>query len=200
VVKLRVVTELLGDVLENGKRRWARDIDTNYLRLPIAQWSWALREAGRSLHLPGIDTSMIHLPRRFQKPTLRDYVRQWRDSSVPQAKRRSEVFESIAKNSVLTFYVFLPETMPISKVVRPPTIRELEDLFNFAGEFTGFSPWGSKWGFGRVRIESTRELNGNEAREACNTSRFQADAGAGRSCREYDAGSARLTGVADVHL
>lgn len=130
-------------VIKNGTLMWEID--------PI-QWRWAMNEALSAMGIRGETSSdYIRLPLYIPCPKVNYYERSYRD---PEGQRKKETFESFRGGSTFT----IPVTILTQKEndyddgSRPPTEKELLEMFTIIGEDIGISPWGSKFGYGRFTV------------------------------------------------
>jgi len=158
-VKLRLTRHMLGQQrTTDGVRRFTRvRSDDNRISLDLQHWSWALREAATSLHLP-VNISTLYPASGIVVPTLVMYTRRWTTKAADGRERpQSEMFEAIRDGTVLTFQ--LVSTAGPEKSDGPaPDVAQITALLNFVGEFIGISQWGNKYGYGRFRVEALRAL------------------------------------------
>lgn len=157
-LRIKITSPWLGDQKSNDKvKRFARNKDRNYLSLNINKWHWACSSAARALNMPAeMNPCDIHFPDKFKSPSLILYRRKWQAGE--DERRREELFESINVGNVLYFDFFVPDQSEKDKK-RAPTLKELQDMLKFIGEYIGLSPWGSRFGYGRFIVEGLAEQN-----------------------------------------
>lgn len=142
-VKLRLFTPVLGGLRpdQGGVRRFQR---TNG-RLLVSQFHFE-ESIGLASHNLGMASAEAFL--RFEHtclpPTIVLYDRRYRAGGAQQR----ELFEAFRKGTVITFKVILRDDIPGC-----PSLPQVQQLFELAGEFAGMSPFGGKFGMGRFSVE-----------------------------------------------
>lgn len=139
-------------------RRFERDdaFKPPRLKIDLAQWYWALGQASEAMGYSNIDQFSVRFEDSMVAPSLELYVRRWDN------RREQEMFESISKGTVLTLHPMLLSSQEPSQGVgkrRPPTTDELGRMMQCVGDMLGLSPWGSKFGYGRFRVDTIEALN-----------------------------------------
>lgn len=156
-LRIKLTSPWLGDQRGNDRvRRFGRsNKDKNYLSLNISRWHWACSSAAKALNLPvEMNPCDVHFPDKFKAPSVILYRRKWKASENDRVKE--ELFESINSGNVLHFDFFVPDQSDKDKK-RAPTLKELQDMLKFVGEYVGLSPWGSRFGYGRFIVEGLAE-------------------------------------------
>ena len=159
-LRVKLTSPMLGAQASPDRvRKMDRPNDDGDIRVDIARWHWAIQEAISSLHMPDVDIHAIRLSKYYKCPTLVLHRRDFKQG----AEKKMEMFESIRKGAELTFDMLLlsspdPTGPRVSKSLRPPTIEELGDIFQFIGDTLGISPWGAQYGYGRFDVLSVREV------------------------------------------
>lgn len=160
VLSCRLDTPFLGNL--HGRDHIMRfdtvkDGEDTFLKVNMAQWRWAVREALDSMGiLADTNVDYIRMPIKLKAPTIRYYS--LRGSSKEGG--RNSVHESFQAGTVLTVPLFLLSALEGSDGMaglfnqRPPTEEEAVECFKTIGECIGLSPWGSKSGFGRFSLET----------------------------------------------
>lgn len=153
-------TDMLGAQQTKERVRRFKRAGVEKLQLELPQWYWAIDQAIEALSIKNVDSFAVRLSDTFVSPTLNLLVRRW--SGGKGKNQEKEMFESINKGTILTFPLLLASsadpTSPLD-AGRPPSIKELEQIFSLIGEMLGLSPWGSKFGYGRFRVESLKEIS-----------------------------------------
>ena len=125
-------------------------------------WRWAMLDAIESLNLE-VDVNMIHLPPGIRLPTLFLFERHYRTRPRPpsnQSKEKTSKHEMIRENSILGFKMNISSPRPGDReTAAPPTIGDLEKIFNHIGEYIGLSPFGNHFGYGRFHVHSISKVN-----------------------------------------
>lgn len=148
-VKIRLTSSWLGS--QNTKdrvRRFRRDKNGRMV-VDLAQWHWAFKQAAEALHMEDVDTTTIYPQDNIVFPTLVLYRRNYTHNN----KQQSEMFEAIRENTVLTFNVLVTGAHGTGSGHQPDEAR-LQDILRFTGMFTGLSPWGGSYGYGRFDVEA----------------------------------------------
>jgi len=120
-------------------------------------WRWAMLDAIESLNL-GVDVNTIHLPPGIRMPTLFLFERKYRTRPRPplnQSKEKTSKHEMIRENSILGFRINISSPRPSDReTAPPPTMGDLEKIYNHIGEYIGLSPFGNQFGYGRFHVHS----------------------------------------------
>jgi hypothetical protein len=151
--QIRLRTPVLGDRRTREQTRlFSKDGHNNWL-ISIPQWRWAFSEAISDMKLTNINPDYIRFESAIRLPKIEMYERRWSDN---KNKQSSEIFESIRKNTKLTFRIIVTSELEPGtysrKDTQPPTIPEIELILKYIGEMLGLSPWGSKFGYGRFTV------------------------------------------------
>ncbi len=150
-MSLRLEEPFLGDQFTRtgSPRRFRRASNSEWLALSIPQWHWALNTAARALG-KRFDADLIRLPESILPPKLVLYNRNF---SGPSGQRCVESFEAIPTRAIITLEVMIG--MPEGKEDdEDATITDVIDMFELVGRTIGLSPWGSRFGYGRFKLEN----------------------------------------------
>ena len=150
-VRLKLTSPFLGNKRTPTQvRRFVRNKED--LAIDLVQWNWALKEAQLALHIEAIDLECVRFPASIRMPAIVAYNRRWDN----KGKEQQEMFEAVREGTVLTVPILITSTSSNS-ALRPPDVEELKNLLNFAGKMLGLSPWGCRFGYGRLYVLSTTE-------------------------------------------
>lgn len=153
-VKIKLTSAWLGQQRTKEQiRRFRKLKPSNNIAIDNAQWQWAFQEAADALHLNHVDVSTIYTDQGFEAPTLQLYNRRYTHNGKPH----QELFESIRENTVITLEMLVTTPTQQNKLTQSPSKSELDQILCFVGRMLGLSPWGSRFGFGRFKIESIEE-------------------------------------------
>lgn len=159
-LKIKLTSQMLGGTVTHEKiRRFDRRRKSSDLALDAVQWRWVIEQAANSLRLP-VRTDAIAIPPGIQAPSFAIYRRHfWRNGTQGKRERVFEDFECINVGAVLTIYLQVADALPgKSQGRRTPTKADVENIFVFAGQFIGLSPWGSNYDYGRFNVLELRTL------------------------------------------
>jgi len=145
-IQIKLTTPLLGDKFTKEKiRRFEKADEDNYLKINRDLWCKAIQEAD-SIKTSGKRIKDILPPDKILSPTLRIYRRMYN-------KRKIDVFESIQKQTVLTFQLAVK-----TKDEQSPDVETVKELFELIGKHIGLSDWGSKFGYGRFKVLYVKDI------------------------------------------
>lgn len=154
-LRLRLTSTMLGDVRVDKTFRFKRSDSEGWLAVDLHVWKWSVGEAWNALGRgPVADVGALRLPTKFELPTLTSFRKPRQGGKLGY-----DFFEAINRNSVLSFEITIPERSE-HEHKRPPNVEETRELFSYIGEHLGLSPWGSKYGYGRFRVESLEPVSG----------------------------------------
>jgi hypothetical protein len=156
-LKLRVTKAWLGDIRrgQDKIRKFQRGHTEDILAFDLPRLQWTLQEACEALHLHHIDIKTIRMEEGLKSPCLISYRRRY----THRKKQQEEFFEAIREGTVLTMQVLVTQPLPNSTSHgKPPTLKELEQIFSFVGSMLGLSPWGGHFGYGRFDIIHLNEI------------------------------------------
>lgn len=149
-LKLRLVTPMLGTrkVPKNPARQLER-VANNRIAINEALWLDQMRLAAKQLGIPFKD-EFVMLDEGFDTPSTNIYKRVYKKTNV-------EYFEAISKNNVLNIDIILRDDLPGCC-----SVIELKNILELVGKFFGLSPWGSKFGYGKFKVEELKPLKTND--------------------------------------
>jgi len=152
---LKLKTPLLGSQQTKERVRRFRKTESGQISVDPGQFLSNLGVAAEALEFD-ISTDLIRVPDGIKAPQINLYIRSWRDSSG----LRKEDFECVRTGTVLTIPLLIMaghENDPL-----PPTINELHEMLSFMGAWTGLSPWGSKFNYGRFEVQDVAKIESSE--------------------------------------
>jgi hypothetical protein len=148
IVQLRLTSHFLGELRPDhgGIRRFKKDKSG---RVFVNQkfWQDQLSLAARNLNFDVDVRGTVNPPPSILSPSVHFYRRVYSQVNV-------ELFESFLKNTIITFDLMIREDLP-----KCPSLDQLWALWSFTGEHLGLSQFGSKFGFGRFRLETLKAAN-----------------------------------------
>lgn len=170
-IKLRVTSKFLGSKnTHQGIFRFRRtDGNTGekdaLLLIEQDVWRWAMLGAVDSLGLD-VDVDTIHLPPGIRLGKVYLFERRYKTRPKPphyHGKEKTAKHEVIREGMILGFKLAISSNRPDDKeTAPPPTIGDLEKIFNYIGEYVGLSPFGNQFGFGRFHVHSVHRVTPND--------------------------------------
>lgn len=130
------------------------------------RWRWAMGQACRALQLDldGVSVDYVSLPTGVSIAGVTPYVRKFRDKG---GARREQRHESIRSSAAIRVRLLVLDSLEYGgEDTRPPTERELLDIFRLIGDNIGLSPFGSSLGYGRFSVTEVRNEKGKENEKA----------------------------------
>jgi len=149
LIKIRLTSPILGEnrLDSRGVRKFKKRSGGDIL-IDKRHWNEQLDTAKGILKLP-VNNSCVIIPDKYVSPTLHLYRRRFSGTKI-------ELFESIRTGTVLTFELATREDQP-----NCPTLDQIEKMLVVIGEHLGLSQWGSKFGFGRFKVQTCLQKNVN---------------------------------------
>lgn len=171
-IKLRVTSKFLGSKNTHAGIFRFRRTDGNtgdkdsLLLIEQDIWRWAMLGAVGSLGM-NVDVDVIHLPPGIRLGAVYLFERRYKTRPRPphyQGKEKTSKHEVIREGSILGFKLAISDSRPDKKnPPPPPTIGDVEKIFNYIGEYVGLSPFGSQFGFGRFHVHAVRRVTPNDS-------------------------------------
>lgn len=142
-VKLRLTSHVLGENQMDHRqirrfRRFNGEIHVNK-----KDWRLKIALAARQLQFerPVDVENTVHPPDSYRPASIYVIRRVFNAQKV-------EYFEYMKKGNILTIEFMIREDIP-----KHPNPHQFKAILNLVGNSMGFSQWGSKFGFGRFRVE-----------------------------------------------
>lgn len=162
-VQIKLTSPMLGDTRDRTQvRRFSRN-KKDILQLNPELWAWICNSAAESLEdYVNIDLETIMAPPTIWLPVVELYIRRLHTTNGTPF---TEKHECISSGTELRFIMLVTAQRPgiQSDKKRVPSIKELEALFIFAGQYMGLSPFGITKGYGRFELISLKPYATNKS-------------------------------------